>query len=386
MAEHGAQERNLPASEQKLRKARAEGQVARSRDLVHLSMVAGGGMALLVGGPSLARGTEALLKRGLRFDAQTIARPDLMLDRLAEVGAFGALLLAIIGVVAMLLALGGNLGSGGWNFTMKAVSPKFSKLNPLQGIGQIFSGQQLAQTGKAVLLALLLGLIGGFYLVSQFDAITQLLAQDLHTALGQALATGSAGVGLMLLALAAFAIVDVPLQRFMLGKRLRMTLREVKDENKESEGNPEVKMQLRNRMRQASRRRMMAAVPTADLVVTNPTHYAVALKYEEGTMGAPKIVAMGTDLVAQRIRELAREHGVPVLEAPPLARALWAHGELDREIPNRLFTAVAQVLAWVYQFRAAQQNHLPVPPVPQGASLPVPRDLDPHHRADGASQ
>lgn len=382
MAEQGAQERHIPASELKIRKAREDGQVARSRDLGHLAIAAGGGMALLMGSPLIASWTESTLRHGLTFDTQTLSEPRLMLTRLADVTWHGSLLLMAIGAVGMVLALAGGLGSGGWNWSWKAMRPQFSKLNPLNGLGQMVSAQQLSVTLKSCLLALALGLIGGAFLWARFDVFAGLLAMDLPSGLQQALSTTTAGLGLMLLAVAAFAIVDVPLQRFLLARRLRMTLREVRDEQKDVEGNPEVKTQLRYRMRQMSRRRMMAAVPNADLIVMNPSHYAVALKYDEATMGAPRAVAKGADALAMRIRDLAREHGVPVLQAPPLARALYAHAELDREIPARLFTAVAQVLAWVYQWRAAQDRRQPAPPQPSAESLPVPLDMDPHHKPD----
>jgi flagellar biosynthetic protein FlhB len=194
-----------------------------------------------------------------------------------------------------------------------------------------------------------------------------------------ALASGAGLVqgGLLLLCgvLAAFALVDVPLQRLMLARRLRMTAQEMKQEFKEIEGNVEVKAKIRLRMREMANRRMLAAVPQADLVVMNPTHYAVALKYDEHAMAAPRVVAKGADLLALKIRDLAREAKVPVLQAPPLARALYAHTEIDHEIPARLFSAVAQVLAWVYQLRdamAAGRTLAAEPPTPE-----VPADLDP---------
>lgn len=380
MADQGAQDRHLPATERRIEKAREEGQVARSRDLGHLLMMAGGGLALLAAAPALSDWTERLLRVGLRFDSQSINRPELMVERLASMVMDSTLVVAMIGAVAVVLALAGGLGSGGWNWSFKAIEPKASKLNPLNGLGQMFSGQQLAVTGKTCLLALVLGVIGASVLVLRMDAFASVLSMDLKAGFAHALSEITAGLGLMLLALAAFAIVDVPLQRFLLARRLRMSLKEVKDENKEVEGNPEVKMQMRQRMREMSRRRMMAAVPKADLVVMNPTHYAVALKYDEASMGAPRVVAKGADALALRIRDLAREHGVPVLQAPALARALYAHTEIDREIPGRLFSTVAQVLAWVYQLRAARQQHQPEPPAPTPDRLVVPDDLDPHHR------
>lgn len=384
MADQGAQDRHLPATERKIEKAREDGQVARSRDLGHLAMMAGGGASLLAAAPALSDWSAGLMRMGLRFDAQSLSRPELMLERLASVALDSAIVLALIGVVALALALAGGLGSGGWNWTLKAIAPKGSKLNPLNGIQQMFSGDQLAVTGKSCLLALILGVIGSAVLVLRVDAFAASLTMDLHAGLAHALSEVTAGLGLLLLALAAFAVVDVPLQRWLLARRLRMYYKEVKDESKEVEGNPEVKVQIRHRMREMSRRRMMAAVPKADLVVMNPTHYAVALKYDEATMGAPRVVAKGADALALRIRDLAREHGVPVLQAPALARALYTHTELDREVPGRLFSAVAQVLAWVFQLRAARQNHQPEPPMPSPDRLVVPPDLDPHHTPAGA--
>lgn len=380
MADQGAQDRHLPATDRKIEKAREDGQIARSRDLGHLAMVAGGGLALLAAAPALSDWTERLLRTGLRFDAQSVLRPELMLERLAASALDSAVVLVLIGAAAIALALAGGLGSGGWNWSFKAVEPKASKLNPLNGLKQMFSGDQMAVTGKSCLLALILGVIGAFVLVLRVDAFAAVLSMDLNAGFAHALSEITAGLGLLLLALATFAIVDVPLQRLLLARRLRMSLKEIKDEQKEVDGNPEVKVQIRHRMREMSRRRMMAAVPKADLVVMNPTHYAVALKYDEATMGAPRVVAKGADALAMRIRDLAREHGVPVLQAPALARALYAHTEIDREVPGRLFSAVAQVLAWVYQLRAARVNRQPEPPAPESDRLVVPPDLDPHNR------
>jgi flagellar biosynthetic protein FlhB len=191
-------------------------------------------------------------------------------------------------------------------------------------------------------------------------------------------ATGAmaSGLALILLALAVCAAIDVPLQKYQHAARLKMSHQELKQEHKESEGNSEVKGKVRARMREMTKRRMIAAVPKADLVVMNPTHYAVALKYDDKVMGAPRVVAKGADLLALRIRDVAKDSQVPVLEAPVLARALYAHAELDREIPTALFAAVAQVLAYVYQLRAALSGQAPMPGVLP--ALDVPAELDPH--------
>jgi flagellar biosynthesis protein FlhB len=376
-----AQDRNLPASEKKIRKAREDGQVARSRDLAHLATVGGGGAVLVAFAPALADWMQAILKLGLRFDAQLLQRPDVLTARLGELTLSWLLVVGIIGAVGTVLALGAGLAAGGWNFTMKPMAPKFSKLDPLSGIGRMFSGDHLATVGKACLLAVLLGVIGGFYLTWHLADFHDALAMPLPQALKH---TGGAllgGLVLLVLALVVFAAIDVPLQRFMLLKRLKMSHQEMKQEYKDAEGNVEVKAKVKARMREMARKRMLAAVPTADLVVMNPTHYAVALKYEDTKMAAPRVVAKGADLLALKIRDLAKEHKVPVLQSPALARALYAHTEVDAEVPQRLFQAVAQVLAYVYQLRAALAGRGRMPgEVP---TVVVPPDLDPHNKPSG---
>jgi flagellar biosynthesis protein FlhB len=237
------------------------------------------------------------------------------------------------------------------------------------------SFQRLGETAKACLLTLLLGALGVWWVQQQAPQSAQLLAMPLPEALraaGGVLQSVLLGIGLLL---ALFALVDVPLQRHLLARRLRMSVQEMKREMRESEGNAEVKGKRRLLMRHMSGRRSLAAVHLADLVVMNPSHYAVALKYDDSKMAAPRVVAKGADLLAQRMRQAALDAKVPVLQHPPLARALYAHTEVDREIPARLFSAVAQVLAWVYQVRdAAAQGRRNLSPAP----LPeVPADMDP---------
>jgi flagellar biosynthetic protein FlhB len=237
---------------------------------------------------------------------------------------------------------------------------------------------------KASSLALILGTIGALYLKSHLDTFGGLLAVPLPAAIQQGAGSMLGGLGLMLLALALFAAVDVPLQMYRHAQRLKMSHQEVKQERKEAEGNQQVKGKVRARMREMVKRRMLASVPKADLVVMNPTHYAVALKYDDKSMGAPRVVAKGADLLALRIRDLAEGAKVPVLQAPALARALYAHAELDQEIPAVLFAAVAQVLAYVYQLRAAMSGKAAMPnPLPE---LSVPQELDPHYKPVQATE
>lgn len=370
-----AQDRQLPASQRKIEKARTEGQVARSRDLGHFGAIAAVVLLLAALAPQISAWLGRLLAQGLSFDATLMAHPEAMVQRLAALALqMLAVLLPLFGVMVGVAIAAGVL-AGGWNFPLKPLAPNFGKINPLRGLGNLFSGQQLTQTLKACLLALLLGGVAALYLSRQWLHHAELLSMPLPAALASGAGLVQGGLLLLCGVLAAFALVDVPLQRLMLARRLRMTAQEMKQEFKEIEGNVEVKAKIRLRMREMANRRMLAAVPQADLVVMNPTHYAVALKYDEHAMAAPRVVAKGADLLALKIRDLAREAKVPVLQAPPLARALYAHTEIDQEIPARLFGAVAQVLAWVYQLRdamAAGRTLATEPPTPE-----VPADLDP---------
>ena len=377
MAEQDAQDKTLPASERKLSKAREDGQVARSRDLSHFAVVAGGGAVLVATAPLALGWLRDLLGGALRFDAGVLQGTGSMLQQLGGLTAKSMLGVVPFGLMTAGVAVLGGVALGGWNWTLKPLMPTFGKLNPLTGVTRLFSKQQLIDALKACALALLLGTIGAFYLKAHVDDFSQLLGMSLPTALPHLGQTILGGLMLMVLVLALFAAVDAPLQRYLLGQRLRMSHQEQKQEIKESDGNVEVKSKIKARMREMSNRRMLAAVPKADLVVMNPTHYAVALKYDETRMGAPRVVAKGADLMALRIRDSATGAKVPVLQAPVLARALYAHAEIDREIPAALFAAVAQVLAYVYQLRAAMANrNVAAPALPE---LNVPAELDPHH-------
>jgi flagellar biosynthetic protein FlhB len=375
-----AQDKQLPASQRKIQKSREEGQVARSRDLGHFAACCIGGLAIVVTAPQAVHWLQGVFTRLLRFDAATLAGTDSMADRLMD-GTweflYGALPLGLLMLAAGVVS---SVGSGGWNFSWKALEPKFSKFDPISGIGRLFSLSQLGQTLKACALALLLGLIAWLYVQANFERFTHALGMPLATALGFAGTLVWGGIVLLLIAMGFMAVVDVPLQRFMLMRQLRMSHQEAKNEHKDAEGNAEVKSKIKVRMREVANRRMLAAVPKASLVVMNPTHFAVALQYDGATMGAPKVVAKGADLMAFRIREAAHAANVPVLEQPPLARALYAHTEVDREIPAALFAAVAQVLAWVYQLRNSMAGQGPAPgPL---RAIDVPEELDPKARRD----
>ena len=368
-----AQDRNLPASEKRKRRAREDGQVPRSRELNHFAVLGVVGAVLMVVAAPLSNWLRQALAESLDFDRQAVTDPQQM--GLALQALIGKALLVVLplGLVSIVVAIAATVVAGGWNFSTKAIRPNFGRFNPISGLGRLFNKQHLIDLMKMTLLALVIGTVGYQYIRSEFDALVGLLMVPLPQAFSRLGGLMATVFGLMLLVLGAWALVDVPLQRFLWLERLKMTREEAKQEHKEAEGNVEVKGKIRARMREMSRKRMLSAVPAADLVVMNPTHYAVALKYDESRMGAPRVVAKGTDLMAMKIRDLARESKVPVLQAPPLARALYAHVELDQEVPAALFAAVAQVLAWVYQLRRTPDMVLAPPQVQ------VPPELDPKH-------
>ncbi|MEX8518986.1 MAG: flagellar biosynthesis protein FlhB [Leptothrix sp. (in: b-proteobacteria)] len=373
-----SQDKHLPPTARRLDDARKDGNVPRSRDLGHLAVLASGLALVDAQAAQLSHWLRDLLRTGLHFDVVTATTPGLMTERL------NLLLLPALGVGVGLAALLGlvslvaSIAAGGWVWTLKPLMPDFSRINPLAGIGRLISKAQIGEMLKACLLALLLGVVGAFYLKAHLVEFMQLQSLPLPAAFAAAGEQLMSGLWLMLLVLVAFSLVDVPLQRFMHKSRLKMSLQEVKDEHKQQDGNPQIKGRIKARMREMAQKRMLAAVPKASLVVMNPTHYAVALRYDDGQAGAPTVVAKGADLLALKIRDIARDAKVPVLESPPLARALYAHAEVDREIPLALYSAVAQVLAYVFQLRAALIGRAPMP----GAlpSIPVPAELDPHNQ------
>lgn len=380
MADQDAQDRNLPASARKLKKAREEGNVPRSRDFGHFAALAAGGLGLVVMMPTLFGLTRDGLTRSLSFGASSRASPSVMFTQLADLLAMMMWIVVPMGLWMMSVGVASALAVGGWNWTLKPLKPKGTPFKLIAGLGRMFSKQQIVDATKASALALILGTVGCVYLYQHVAEFSGLLTMPLNAGLTQAGSAIQGGLWLLLGVLALFAVVDAPLQRYLNANKLKMSAQEQKQEYKESEGSQEVKGRRKQLMREMSRRRMLAAVPSADLVVMNPTHYAVALKYDDARMGAPRVVAKGADLLAMTIRDAARSAQVPVLQAPVLARALYAHAEVDREIPAALFAAVAQVLAYVYQLRAAMTGRGAMP-----ADLPdlsVPPELDPHNAPD----
>lgn len=372
-----SQDKNLPATPQRLKKARDDGQVARSKDLSNL-VVLGGGMLVLAGlAPTgFARMRDSLAGQ-LRFDNASVRAPELMLQRLSDNAAQALIVYLPLGLLVIALAVVALIAAGSVALSTKPIEPKLSNISPLSGFKRLFSRQQVIETFKLVGITAVVLLVAGQFIVNHAEAFATLLMRPLEAGIGQLAQWLAVGVGLLLLVIGVVAAIDLPTQRFLHKHRLKMSHDEIKREHKEAEGDPHVKSQRRARQRQLAQRQSIRAVPKADLVVMNPTHYAVALRYDEATMAAPRVIAKGTDLLAMKIRDVAKANAVPVLQSPMLARALYAHAEIDQEIPGALFTAVAQVLAWVYQFKAAMKGQGRMPADPQPT---VPPELDPHFK------
>jgi len=375
MAEESDLEKTEPASPRRLEKAREEGQVVRSRELNTFLLLAAGVAALWVSGAHLYQAFSRVLRAGLWFDAHAGRDPVVMLT-LAQ-NAAGQSLLALLPVfgVLVVVAVSGPVLLGGFVFSGKALVPKFGRLNPVKGVARMASAQTLVELLKTLVKVGLIGGIGALVIWHYHDEMIALMHATATEALTSGLALVALCSGLIVSSLLVIVLIDAPWQLFTHLKKLRMSRQDVKQENKESDGDPHVKGHIRQQQRAMARRRMMTEVPRADVVVTNPTHYAVALAYVEDRGGAPRVIAKGAGLVAQTIVRIAREHRVPHLHAPPLARALHRHVELGQEIPAALYAAVAQVLAWVYQLKRWERGVGQAPVMPD--ALPVPSRLDP---------
>lgn len=380
MAQEQDIERELPASQKRLDEARESGQIPRSRELTTAALLLAGAAALMAAGPMLVRQTAEFVHNGLTVSRLSAFDTKIALGQAGLMGGQGLLVaLPVLGAL-FAAALFAPLAVGGWVFSTDAIKVDFSRLNPLKGLSNLLSAHSATELGKAVAKVALIGGVLGWLIWRDQVAFVAPLGQAPGVALAAAGHIVLQDFLIMAALLLLIAAADVPLQIWQHGRGLRMSAEELKREARETEGDPKIKGKIRARQREAARRRMMSAVPKADVVVTNPTHYAVALSYQGASMRAPKVVAKGADVVAARIREIAAAHGVPLLEAPPLARALYAHAELEAEIPAALYNAVAQVLAYVFQLRTMVRGRPPAVP----AHIPVPPELDPHDPASTA--
>ncbi len=346
------QDRTEHPTARRLNQAREDGQVARSTELPAATIVIGTLMLILMLGGWMFNHLSAIFASGFVFDRKTLDRPQLLPAVFG--GQLGEAFLLIVPVlvftvIAAILASG---LTGGYLFSLKAVAPKASKLNPMAGLKRMFGTHALVELSKALLKFSLVTGVLWMSVLSHMDTLLQIGRMGLEPALHTAGAMIAESALWIALSLAAIALIDVPYQKYAWIKRLRMTKQEVKDEFKQMEGNPEVKAQIRRRQREMANGRMMQRIKDADVIITNPEHFAVALEYDPSGDGAPVLVAKGTDHMAARIREEAGTHGIHIFEAPPLARALYFTTDLERQVPEELYHAVAQVIAYVFSLEA----------------------------------
>ena len=374
MADESDLDKTEDATGRRIEQAREQGQVPHSRELGTFLVLLTAAVSFWMMGSWFFQRSMAIARKGFTIESKYMHEPAQMLPRLAEISLDALIAFSPLLGLLLLAAILPPFFLNAWVFAPKGIVPDLGRLNPITGFGRMFSWNSLMELGKAILKSSLVGGVGVLLIWKEREEILSLLTQPLEVGVFHAGHLISFSFLILVSALIVVVAIDVPFQIWQYFEKLKMTKEEVKREMREMMGDPQVKGRIRSLQMQAARKRMMSAVPEADVVVTNPTHFAVALSYKAG-MGAPKVLAKGAGAIAQRIKELAAENGIPTLEAPPLARALFKHAELDAEIPSALYNAVAEVLAYIYQLANWRQvgGIYPVPP----RDLPVPPELVP---------
>jgi flagellar biosynthetic protein FlhB len=373
MSSEDQEDRTEAPTEKRLREAREKGNVPRSRELANVAVLGCAVMALKASAGHIGAVSRDWMRGALHYDRALLDAPDRLLPHAA--GLFGALAAPMLPMIfaALVACLVSPAIMGSLRFAGQSLQPDFSRLNPMTGIGRMWGKESLAEVLRSLLRVILIGGVGTWMVYRAFKALLDMpqasLEQSVAGGVQMAMTTLLAMVG----ALGALALIDVPWQHFQYRAKLKMTKQEIRDEHKDSEGRPEVKQRIRQLQREMSQRRMMSAIPQADVIITNPTHYAVALKYDPEQGSAPVLLAKGSDFVALKIREIGNEHQIQILESPALARSIFYSTELEQQIPAGLYLAVAQVLAYVYQIRQfrAGRGKRPDPL----KDLPIPPDL-----------
>lgn len=362
------QERTEQPTQKRLEEARRRGQVPRSRELSAAAVVLLGGAGLELFGHRAAQALYSLMRSGLALRREQVFDEGALFSALESCAMQAFYACAPILLLTLAAAVAAPLALGGWNFSFEALAPDFTRLSPASGVGRIFSVRSLVELAKAFAKFLAVAAVAVVFLRNSSSALLALGSEPLESAIGDAAALSGKALLWLAGALVVIAAIDVPWQIWNHTRQLRMSRQEIRDEMRESEGSPEMKRRIRRVQQEVARRRMIQEVPKADVVVVNPTHFAVALRYDERRMRAPLVVAKGAGEIAARIREVALENRVPIFEAPPLARALHRAVPLGGEIPASLYVAVAQVLTYIYQLKAAMAS---------GAAPPAPPHIDP---------
>ena len=371
-SESGADKTEDPTEKRK-KDSREKGEIARSKELNTLAIMLAGSIGLLIFGGALARDMMDLMRYNFSISRETLLNPDSMGLFLLHSGKVALIAVQPVLVTLLIAALVGPIALGGWLFAAGSLAPKFSRMNPAAGIKRMFSAKALVELLKALAKFFIILIVALLVLKSDIDDLLRIAHEPLELAVIHSLQVVAWSALWMACGLILIAAVDVPVQLWESHKKLLMTKQEVRDEHKDQEGRPEVKQRIRQTQRDMSQRRMMSAIPDADVIITNPTHFAVALKYDPEKGAAPMLLAKGSDFLALKIREIGAKHDILLLESPALARSIYYSTELDQEIPAGLYLAVAQVLAYVYQIRQHQAGKGKRPdPL---SDLPIPPDL-----------
>ena len=374
MAEDTGQDKTEQPTGKRLNDAREKGQVPRSKEFTTVLVLIASAVAMMFLGERIIRSVAEVMKVSFSFTRKEIFDPAAMVHHILHTLDIISFDLGAFLAITILAALIAPASTGGWNFSTQAIGVKLEKLDPLKGLKRIAGPQGLIELIKALAKFLLIGIISTMIIWNLRDELLSLGAQEVNVAM--------ADLGMLVLwvflaissSLILIALIDVPFQHWNHIRQLKMTKQEIKDESKDSDGNPEVKGRIRRMQIELSQQRMMQDVPKADVIITNPTHYAVALRYDQAGNGAPTVVAKGADLIAQQIRMVGEANEVPILSAPPLTRAIYFNTEIGEEIPSGLYIAVAQVLAFVFQLRRYNKRGGRKPHI-KPEDLPIPDEL-----------
>lgn len=363
-------EKSEEPTQKRLDKAKEDGQSVRSKELDTTSMLLAGASGLLLTGPDIAASLAGVMRSNLAF-TRTGLDEGAMFTHLGQSLAEGLIACMPFFAALVTVAVLTPAVLGGWNFTFKAITPKASRMNPMSGLGRMFGPKALLELGKAVAKVLVVGSFAGLIIFLNMDSLLSLHRESPIDAMRHAITLVGWAFLFMAAAMIFITAIDIPIQMFQHSQKLRMTLQQVKDEMKDSDGRPEIKQKIRQLQQQMASNRMMQDVPMADVVITNPEHYSVALRYDQSIDAAPIVLAKGADLVALKIREIAAENEIPIVSAPPLARAVYFNTDIGGEIPSGLYLAVAQVLAYIYQLRQWARGQIKKPKLDTKFDIPA---------------
>jgi len=375
MAEDSGQEKTEDPTPKRLKEAREKGDVPRSKELNTTVLLMVSAAAVLLLGAGIISDLGKMMTDSLSLSREEVFDTKYMIINFGSSSIEALWAIIVFMVIVLVAAFAGPISLGGWNFSSKAIAPKASRMDPLAGLKRMFSLKALVELAKAVGKFLIVTALALIFLNAVQTQLYDLGKMEIFGAMSSAINLIGWAFLIISLSLIIISLADVPYVLYDSAEKLKMTLQEVKDEMKNTEGKPEVKGRIRQMQYEISQRQMMKDVPGADVVITNPTHYSVALKYEDAHRNAPIIVAKGSDFVALKIREIAKEHDVPILQSPPLARALYYSSEIGEEVPVGLFKAVAQVLAYVFQLKRHKANNAEEPVIPKENDIEIPAEF-----------